>query len=79
MFIGCGANSNSASLGYAAGPMDSKLSAAQGTLLEANYWTTTVNTSEMARIMYIRDEPKVALFQYVSKSSKYKARCCLAF
>lgn len=79
MFIGCGASGNSASLGYAAGPMDSKLSAAQGTPLDGSYWTTTVNTSEMARFMFIHDDPKVALFQYASKSSQYKARCCLAF
>ena len=79
MFIGCGASGNSASLGFAAGPMDSKLSAAQGTPLDGNYWTTTVNTSGMARFMFIHDDPKVALFQYASKSSEYKARCCLAF
>ena len=79
MFIGCGASGNSTSQSFAAGPMDSKLSAAQGTLLDGNYWTTTVNTSGMAWFMFIHGDPKVALFQYASKSSEYKARCCLAF
>ncbi len=79
MFIGCGASGNSTSLSFAAGPMDSKLSAAQGTPLDGSYWTTTVNESGMARFMFIHDDPKVALFRSAIKSSTYKARCCLAF